>query len=160
MVHEIMIILHAGSAVLCFVFGSLTLRPGTSYDAQQRLYGYYLVMLTAMIVFLAGAIVAHASRLEALQRVIFPGLFLLSVYMLFRGVQARAVLMARSATRFPRYVDHIGFTLIALFEGFIIVSGIDVGAPPWLTAAAAVLGVLVGNRTLHRIQAQGNRPAQ
>jgi uncharacterized membrane protein YfcA len=113
-----------------------------------------------MIVFLAGAILAHASRLDAMQRVIFPGLFLLSVYMLFRGLQARTVLVSHSADWFPRYVDHIGFTLIALFEGFIIVGGIDVGAPAWLTAAAAVLGVLAGNRTLHRLQAQGSYPAR
>lgn len=108
-----------------------------------------------MIAFLAGAILAHASHLDAMQRFTFPGLFLLSVYMLFRGVQARSVLVSHSADWFPRYVDHIGFTLIALFEGFIIVGGIDVGAPAWLTAAVAVLGVLAGNRTLHRLQAAG-----
>lgn len=160
MVHEILIILHAGSAVLCFAFGALTLLPGASRDSQERLSGYYLVTLIAMIVFLAGAILAHVSQLDAMQRVIFPGLFLLSLYMLFRGVQARAILLSQGTTWFPRYVDHIGFTLIALFEGFIIVGGIDAGAPAWLTTAAAVLGVLAGNRTLHRLQAQGNSPAR
>jgi len=50
------------------------------------------------------------------------------------------------------YIDHIGFTLISLFEGFIIVSGIDLGAPGWLTAIVAVLGVVVGSRVLHGLQ--------
>ncbi len=37
-------------------------------------------------------------------------------------------------------MDDIGFTLISLFEGFIIiVSGIDLGAPGWPTAVVAVL---------------------
>ena len=37
-----------------------------------------------------------------------------------------------------------GFTLIALFEGFIIVTVIDLGGPGWLVGLVAILGVLVG----------------
>ncbi|HEX4835976.1 MAG TPA: hypothetical protein VFW01_06540 [bacterium] len=50
---------------------------------------YYLIMLTGMIVFLAGAIGAHLTQPAATQRVIFSGLFVLSLYMLFRTAQAR-----------------------------------------------------------------------
>jgi Ca2+/Na+ antiporter len=154
MVHEILIILHATSAVLCFVFGYFTFLPGLTHDSRRRLFGYYLLMLIAMIIFLGGAILSHASQLDRIQRVAFSGLFLLSLYMLLRGVQARAALFAQHDNWFPRYADHIGFTLIALFEGFIIVGGIDLGAPGWLTAAVAVLGVIAGGRVVRRIQAQ------
>ena len=58
---------------------------------------------------------------------------------------------------FPSYADHTGFTLIALFEGFIIAGGMDLGAPGWLTAAVAVLGVIAGNRVVRRIQTQWNQ---
>jgi hypothetical protein len=108
--------------------------------------------LIAMIVFLAGAILAHVGQLEALQRGIFAGLFVLSLYMLFRGARARTVLRMQHDGWWTIYVDHIGFTLISLFEGFIIVSGIDLGAPGWLTTVVAVLGVVVGNRILHSLQ--------
>ena len=76
-----------------------------------------------MIVFFAGAILAHVGQLEALQRGIFAGLFVLSLYMLFRGTRARTVLRVQHDDWWTIYVDHIGFTLISLFEGFIIVSG-------------------------------------
>jgi hypothetical protein len=114
--------------------------------------------LIAMIVFLAGAILAHVSQLDALQRGIFAGLFVLSLYMLFRGARARTALRVQHDGWWPIFVDHIGFTLISLFEGFIIVSGIDLGAPGWLTAVVAVLGVVVGNRVLHGLQAPSRRP--
>ncbi len=152
MVHMIMIVLHATAAVLCFIFGALTLLPYISHHSRLTLSTFYVGTLIAMIVFLAGAILAHVGQLEALQRGIFSGLFVLSLYMLFRGARARTVLRVQHADWWTIYIDHIGFTLISLFEGFIIVSGIDLGAPGWLTAIVAVLGVVVGSSVLHGLQ--------
>ncbi len=158
MVHLIMIVLHATAAVLCFIFGAWTLRPHLSHHSRLTLSTFYVGTLIAMIVFLAGAILAHVGQLEALQRGIFAGLFVLSLYILFRGTRARTVLRVQPGDWWATYVDHIGFTLISLFEGFIIVSGIDLGAPGWLTAAVAVLGVVVGNRVLHGLQTPSKLP--
>ena len=52
------------------------------------------------------------------------------------------------------YMEHVGFTLIALWDGFVIVLAIDLGAPGWLVLVLAVLGVVVGNRALHRAEAR------
>jgi sorbitol-specific phosphotransferase system component IIBC len=61
----------------------------------------------------------------------------------------------------PTYIDHVGFTLISLFEGFTIVSGINVDAPGWLIAMVAVWGVIVGGRVLHGLQSpSGHLPAR
>src|SRR5712692_3306811 len=152
MAHLIMIVLHATAAALCFILGALTLVPHLSHHSRLTLSTYYVGTLIAMIVFLAGAILAHVGQLEALQRGIFAGLFVLSLYMLFRGTRGRTVLRMQHDGWWPIYVDHIGFTLISLFEGFIIVSGIDLGAPGWLTAIVAVLGEVVGSRVLHGLQ--------
>jgi hypothetical protein len=157
-VHLIMIVLHATAAALCFIFGALTLLPYLSHHSRLTLSTSYVATLIAMIVFLAGAILAHVGQLETLQRGIFAGLFVLSVYMLFRGTRARIVLARQHADWWPIYVDHIGFTLISLFEGFIIVSGIDLGAPGWLTAVVAVLGMGAGNRVLHGLQTPARQP--
>ena len=46
------------------------------------------------------------------------------------------------------FIEHIGFTLISLFEGFIIVSGLNSGIPGGLVAVVAILGVLVGRWAL------------
>ena len=147
------------SAILSFGCGYLAVLSRVTYESRRRRFGYYFVMLAGMVVFLAGAIAAHATQLAATQRVIFSGLFVLSLYMLFRAAQARSALSSQRDKWFIRYVDDIGFTLIALFEGFIIVSGIDLGAPGWLIAAAAVLGVVAGNVVVRRIQTQASQPA-
>ena len=52
------------------------------------------------------------------------------------------------------YVDHVGFTLISLFDGFVIVSAIDLKAPGWLVGALAVLGVVVGIRTVNAVKSK------
>jgi hypothetical protein len=50
-------------------------------------------------------------------------------------------------------MEHVGLTLIALWEGFVIVLAIDLGAPGWLVVLA-VLGVVLGNRALHWAEAR------
>jgi hypothetical protein len=156
--HEIMIILHATAAVLCFAFGVLTLFPRRPRHSRLNLFNYYFILLIAMIVFLAGAILAHVNQPDAMPRGIFAGLFVLSLYMLLRGFWARTALFSQRDDWMTGYIDHIGFTLIALFEGFVIVAGIDLGAPVWLTAAVAVLGVIAGNRVLHNLQTRASHP--
>ncbi|HVH32343.1 MAG TPA: hypothetical protein VNA31_11885, partial [bacterium] len=111
MVHLIMIVLHASAAALCFIFGALTLLPHLSHHSRLTLSTFYVATLIAMIVFLAGAILAHVGELEALQRGIVAGLFVLSVYILFRGTRARTVLRARHDDWWTIYVNHMGFTL-------------------------------------------------
>lgn len=49
-----------------------------------------------------------------------------------------------------RSIDDVGFLLISLFDGFVIVTALDLGAPPWLVAAAAAGAVLVGHRLVAR----------
>jgi len=42
------------------------------------------------------------------------------------------------------YIGHVGFTLISLFVGFLIVGAIDLDAPGWLVGLVAVGGVVGG----------------
>ncbi len=157
MLHLVLIIVHAVCAVLAFGFGYFAVLPRVTLESRQRRFRYYFIMLIGMVVFLAGAIVAHLAQLGAMERAVFSGLFILSLYMLFRAVQARGALSSQRDRWFIGYVDDIGFTLISLFEGFIIVGGIDLGAPAWLIAAAAVLGVAGGRVVVRGIQTQAGQ---
>jgi len=42
------------------------------------------------------------------------------------------------------YIGHVGFTLISLFVGFLIVGAIDLDVPGWLVGVVAVGGVAGG----------------
>ncbi|SRR6266498_1454492 len=141
--HNVLIILHAASAVISFFVGCfliLSLRN----TSIQRWFGFYWWPLVGMVLFLAGAILVYWAEYSSLERIIFPGLFVLAIYMLYRARSANRALEAKQNDWKHDTIEHIGFTLISLFEGFIIVGGIDIGVPGWLVAVVAILGVFAG----------------
>lgn len=142
-IHNVLIILHAAAATISFFAGCL-LVFGSTYTSNQRLFGLYGWSLIGMVILLLGAILVHWSQFSTIERVVFPGLLLLGCYMLFRARSASQLLGTQQNNWKHAYIEHIGFTLISLFEGFIIVSGLNSGIPGWLVAVIAVLGVLVG----------------
>jgi len=78
------------------------------------------------------------------KQIIFGGLVILPVYMIWRGVQAVTVLTKHQPEDQLKVIDHVGFVLISLFDGFVIVSALDLQAPGWLVAVIAVRAVGVG----------------
>lgn len=159
MLHTTMIVLHAAAGVTAFATGSGALFPPQAEQRAKQLFGVYLVSLVLLVVFLVGAMAAHWQQLGTTERVIFSALLLLGLYMVRRAFSAQGLLRQRSQSWRLPYMEHIGFTLISLWDGFVIVLAIDLGAPGWLVAVLAVLGVVAGNRALHwaegRAQAAG-----
>ena len=141
--HYVLIILHATAATFAFFAGCLLIFSPT-FLSNERLFNLYLGSLVAMILLLAGAIFVYWTEYSDFERIIFPGLLGLGLLMLFRGWGAGLVLRTQQTNWKLGYIEHIGFTLISLFEGFIIVSGLNSGIPGWLVGVIAILGVLAG----------------
>jgi len=106
-----------------------------------------------MVVFMAGAIVADWGHLLDGQLYICLGSCLLAIYMLYRAYRAYRAVERRGRDWGMSYVDHLGFTLISLFDGFVMVGAIDLGAPIWGVVFIAVAGVLAGIYTINRTKA-------
>jgi hypothetical protein len=64
--------------------------------------------------------------------------------MAFRAFQASRVLSKKLPGWRISFTENVGFNLISFFEGFVIVTGINLGAPGWLGAVIAVFGLTVG----------------
>jgi len=143
LIHNVFITLHAAAATISFFTGSFLILSKGSTQIQQW-YALYWWSLIGMVVLLAGAILVYWIEYTRVERIIFPGLFILGLYMLYRARNAGRLLEAQPNNWKYNYVEHIGFTLISLFEGFIIVSGLNSGFPGWLVAVLAILGVLLG----------------
>ena len=141
--HNLFILLHTVAAIVSFFAGSLLLFSRT-YATNERLFGLYFWSLAAMAVLLAGAIIVYWKEYTDTEQIVFPGLLGLALFMLFRGWGAGLVLHTQQKDWRLGYIEHIGFTLISLFEGFIIVSGLNSGLPGWLVALVAVIGLLMG----------------
>ena len=140
--HTLSIVIHALSATGAFIVGIALLFQNNTLR-QLQLARAVLVLLILMEVFLVIAILSHVTSLPTIMQIIFGGLAILGVYMIWRAVQAVSVLQAPSGNQVA-IIDHIGFILISLFDGFAIVTATDLQAPGWLVAVVAVGAVALG----------------
>jgi hypothetical protein len=156
-IHDLLIIMHAASATISFFAGGfLIFFPRAESD--RRLVGLYWWTLVGMVVLLAGAILVYWVEYSTTERIIFPGLFGLGVYMLYRAQSAKHSLKSQQVGWKRAYIEHIGFTLISLFEGFVIVSGLTSGFPGWAVGILAILGVLIGRWLIGIAQKRAEKP--
>ncbi len=85
-------------------------------------------------------------------RVLYSGLLALAAYTGWRGWRASRDLFGRAGDWRAQYVENLGFTVIALFDGFVIVTAMDLGAPGWLVVAIGAVGILAGRLAIKRTQ--------
>jgi hypothetical protein len=147
MLHGVLIALHTGFAALAFVAGILLIFV-PKHTAKPWLVRLYAWSVVALVVFVAGAIADHWAQLARVQRLSFVGLVGLGLYMIHRAMRASRARRLKQTGWREAFVADVGFTLISLFDGFVIVSAIDLGAPGWLVALSAVLGVVGGTRII------------
>ncbi len=141
--HTLSIVVHALSATGAFIIGIVLIFQRNTLR-QLQLGVAFLVLLILLEVFLVIAILSHVTSLPGITQIIFGGLAILGLYMIWRAVQAVSVLREPHPNQ-EAVIDHIGFNLIALFDGFAIISAIDLGAPGWLVAVIAIGAVALGN---------------
>lgn len=148
MPHTILIALHAATGGVAMIAGLVALlRPGL-------LFGTYLVALVATTVFLAAALAAEWTVLDTGARALFTAFVLLAVVMVVRGVLA-----GRLSAATPGYVEHVGFTLIALFDAFVVITVLNMGAPVWLVVASGVAVAVAGHFVLRLAKRHAERQA-
>jgi|SRR5215472_3399839 len=140
--HTIAIVLHASSAAGAFLVGVVLLFQSKTLRQLQLARGV-VVLLMLMEVFLVVAILSHLTSVATITQLIFGGLAILGLYMIWRALQALSVLREHPGNQ-GAVIDHIGFVLISLFDGFAIVTATDLQAPGWLVAVVAVGAVALG----------------
>ena len=157
LLHTVLIYGHALGGLVAFGIGCLVLRPQLKEAAVFRAY---FVSLWAMVALLALVVGVDWAALPPVSRVTFGGLTLLALYTGLRGWQARRLLHRQTADWQSDYVSHVGFTLISLFDGFVIVGALDMNAPGWIVGTVGVLGVVVGISAINLVKHALQRPAR
>ncbi len=147
MVHDVLIAAHAAAGVIAFAAGCAAI-------SRRSAFAVYFASLVALVVFLAAVLGVDWPRLDGPSRSLYAVLTMLGGYLIWRAVQARRLLPTGSAHRSGRYLDHLGFTLVALFDGFAIIAVLTAGGPGWLAASIGVLGVGVGHVAIRRLKAR------
>jgi uncharacterized membrane protein len=143
--HDLFISVHAIAAGLCLLAGSIVLYS-REYRFDRGLFRFYLWSLGGMVGFLAMAMLTEGTVYADTEQAVFTGLLGLGIYMFYRGFSARTLLKTRADGWSEAFVRHVGFTLISLFEGFVIVSALNAQVPVWLVGAIAVVSIVAGRR--------------
>jgi len=142
MVHSVLIVGHALCGVGALLVGCFILKPPVS--STSPLFRIYAAGLVGLIVLMLAVVAYDWSTLHFAQQVTFAGLCALGIYTGWRALRAYRELDARQPGWQARYVDHVGFTLISLFDGFAIVAAVDRDAPLPIVLLVGVLGVVAG----------------
>jgi hypothetical protein len=141
--NTVFVTVHAAAAVVAFGAGLVALRAGRFLPA-------YRLAVAVMAGALVPAVLVDWSTTDLAARMAFTGLIGLAAAMIVRAELAGRRPPEVTGGPSPAYVDHIGFTLISLAVGFVVVSGIRLGAPGWLVAVLGVGIVLCGRSALGR----------
>ena len=147
MLHDTLIAVHAAT-------GTASLLTGVVVVARHRLFALYLWSLVISIVTLTAAVALAWRGRPAATNLLFAGLVVLGAAMVRSGVLARPLRPDPSGPASQRFLDLVGFTLISLFDGFVIVAVLTRGGPAWLALVAATAGVIVGRAAMHQVADQ------
>ena len=157
MIRTILLSSHAIAGLIALVFAVVVLRPPASADRWT--VRVYLSTLLAMLGFVIALVMVDWAELDVASQITFSLLLALGVFTAYRGVQAYRALREREPGWRERYVDHVGFTVISLFDGFTIVGAIDLGAPLPVVIVVGVLGVVVGITAINAVKRRLPVPA-
>jgi hypothetical protein len=138
--HTVLITAHASAGGLALLTGCVTI-------VRRTLFWTYFWALTAMEVFLVLAIAVAWPTFDGVARILFSAFAVLGLVMVWRANRARHTPLGRE------YVEHVGFTLVALFDAFVVILVLNTGAPAWLVATAGIAVAIAGHfalTTTHR----------
>jgi hypothetical protein len=151
MFRDILIGTHAAAGTAAFAAG-VVLVAQIARARETRLFGLYLAGL-ALLAATAGALVGSDwLTFEAPLKIAFVALVVLAAAMLAAGSRARRLTRQRRPGWRRGSVAAVGFTLISLFAGFVIIASMDAGAPGWAAAVIAVAGIAGGRQAVRRTE--------
>lgn len=157
MLHTLAVAVHALAATVALAAGVVALPAG-------RGYGLYRAALAVAAAALPVALAAGWATTEPVLRAVFAGLVVLAAVVVVRGVRAGAHRPGPGRHPDRAWLGHVGFTLVALVDGFLVVTALRLGVTGAgllaLGAGVAAVGHLLVRGAQHREHAPARAPAR
>ncbi len=149
--HDALITVHAAAGTLALGAGALALPRGRGYSA------YRWSLLTTQVALVLAVAVTWAGT-PAAGRAAFTALAVLGAVVCARGWLAGHHRPADGAAPSPRWVHHVGFTLVGLADGFTVVAVLRAGAPVWAVVTTGVVVAVAGHVAVGQAERRLVRP--
>lgn len=142
--------LHVAGGAAGLFLGAFAMQPPLVHASRLLVRRAYAAALIVLLVFLTATVGVDWPGLQVGQQVIYAVLIALAAFMVARVLLAFRVAGLQPAGWETKYMNHIYFTYVSLWEGLLIVGLFDLGAPTWLIAAVAAGVLIVGTSVYNR----------
>jgi O-antigen/teichoic acid export membrane protein len=142
-VHFLLTVFQAVAAVISLLAGYIVVK-NIRRKYSSWLFTTYLWALVATVVALVAVIAWNWLRLTVALQITYIILGLLSFYAVFRGFQAQHKQFHRYTGWRLEFIDDVGFTLVFLLVGFVMLGSIGLGWPAWAVVLVSIAGIAGG----------------
>jgi hypothetical protein len=150
----VLVVIHATSGVGGLAAGLFSLSPPRPGDGRRWARRVYSLCIAILLASMAVLVAMDWSGLDAGARLAFGALGGLGAVMAYRIVRARREASTRGTNWEDRYISHVYFTYISLWEGFVILPALSLPLPQVSVPAVAVAVLLIGHTLIARYKAR------
>jgi hypothetical protein len=149
-----LVVIHAGAGVGGLLTGVFSLSPPRPTDNRRWVRLLYLLCIAILLASLVVLVWIDWDDLDVGSRVAFGALTGLGAVMAYRIARAHRLASAQEANWQERYIGHVYFTYISLWEGFVILPALNLPLPQLSVPLVAIAVLVVGHALITRYKAR------
>lgn len=145
MLRATLVVIHASAGVGGLLAGLPSISPPRPNDGRELVRVLYAFLIGVLLLSLVALVVLDWDGLDVGARVTFTALTGLGAVMAYRIIRARLVASAGKEKWRHRYIDHVYFTYISLWEGFVILPALNLPLPQVTVPLVAIAVLAIGH---------------
>jgi hypothetical protein len=147
---DALVVIHAAAGVGGLLTGLASLSPPRPTDNRGWVRRSYLVFIVILLASMVVLVMIDWASLDGGSRIAFSALVGLGAVMAYRIARAYRQGSAQEITSKERYINHVYFTYISLWEGFVILPALNLPLPQLSVPVVAIAVLLVGHVLIGR----------
>ncbi|MPZ52397.1 MAG: hypothetical protein GEU79_06635 [Acidimicrobiia bacterium] len=152
MERNLIVLAHALPGIIGLALGLGVLKPPRPGDGRAWMRWLYTACVAALLLFLVTLVITDWTTLDATAQIAFGGLVVLGAVMGIRLAAAHREAITQATGWEGRYIQHVYFTYISLWIGFLIVPAINSPLPALFVPMVVVGALIVGGTLVSRFK--------
>jgi NhaP-type Na+/H+ or K+/H+ antiporter len=153
-VRTVLVVIHASAGVGGLLTGLAALSPPSHLDNRGWVRRLYQLCIAILLVSMVVLVAIDWNGLDVGGRVAFSGLTALGAVMAYRIARASREAARQEPRWQDRYIRHVYFTYISLWEGFVILPALNLPLPQLSVPLVAIAVLLIGHVLIARYRSR------